>query len=233
MVKALINIYNDCQFVSACIESIKTHVDEIIVADGAYELYYRQYKQSFPDAKPWSTDGSIEIIKALSGLPSLTFLRCKKPWTNQVVKRTALVDAVPDGEWFLQIDADEMLVGKVDEGFKEIMESGCIAGRVPLVNLGCDIERLHYFWHPRIWRKESGMHFALTHWQLRDKYGRIAEVYYPVWWTQHFVMVHFKPLKPIRRAEPHMKYMETLRNRGWIEPMQLEIQDESLTRRNP
>lgn len=221
---AIIKIYNDVQFISACIESIKRHVEGIIVADGAYQLYYEQYKEYFPQAETWSTDGSMKVIEALTGLPDLTILRVpKRGWVNQVVKMNALIKAVPRNNWFIDVNADEMLVGNVTKGFESVEASGCIAGRVPLANLGCDIDRLHFFWHPRLWKKVKGIHFEGTHWQMRDYAGRIIESDYPIWFTQDFVMAHFKPLKSRERINPHLSYMNRLRFRGWIEPEREEL----------
>lgn len=223
----IIKIYNDVQFIAAAVESIKEYVDSIIVADGAYKAYYTSFKEFNPQAKEWSTDGSIEVIKALTGLPDMKFLKVPKGgWLNQVVKMNRMIDAVPEDNWFVDLNADEMLVGKVPEGFKEIEESGCVAGRVPLVNLGCDIDRLHYFWHPRLWKRTKGLHFAGTHWQLRDYADRLVETDYPIWWSQQFVMAHFKPLKPWRRIQPHLAYMKGLRDRGWLEPHRDELDQE-------
>ena len=221
---AIVKIYNDVQFISAAIESIKRYVDGIIVADGAYRLYYEKYKEHFPQSKPWSTDGSLEVIQALKGLPELTFLRMPKlGWINQVIKMNALIKAVPRNNWFIDVNADEMLVGNVTKGFEETENSGCIAGRIPLANLGCDIDRLHYFWHPRMWKKVKGVHFEGSHWQMRDYAGRIIESDYPIWFTQEFVLAHFKPLKSRERIKPHLEYMHRLRFRGWLEPTREEF----------
>ena len=222
-------IYNDVQFLSCALESLKDNVDGVVIADGAYKAYVAEYRRFVPDAQPWSTDGSVDVVKALRGLPDLTFLRVPEGgWLNQVVKMNAMIDAVPVGEWFIDVNADEMLVGKIQEGFEEIEGSGCIVGRVPLVNLGCDIDRLHQFWHPRVWKKERGLglHFAGTHWQARDYAGRLIESDYPIWWTQQFVMAHFKPLKPWRRVEPHVSYMRKASNRAWLEPRREELSKE-------
>jgi hypothetical protein len=62
---ATINLYNDRQFLPACIESIAEYVDSVIVADGAYQLYYEEYKKFDKLAQPWSTDGSLEILHAV------------------------------------------------------------------------------------------------------------------------------------------------------------------------
>lgn len=226
---AIIKIYNDVQFLSAVLESIKADVDAIVIADGAYKAYFAEYKKFIPNAQPFSTDGSIQVAQALTGLPDLTFLKVPAGgWDNQVVKMNAMIAAVPLGEWLIDVNADEMLVGKIADGFREIEESGCCVGRVPLVNLGCDIDRLHQFWHPRVWKnaKGLGLHFEGTHWQARDYAGRLIESDYPIWWTQQFVMAHLKPLKPWRRMEPHLAYMRGMKDRAWLEPQKEELSKE-------
>lgn len=101
---AIIRIYNDVQFIVSCLESIKTEVESIIIADGAYRAYYDTYLQFYPVAKPHSTNGSLEAILALKGLPDMTFLEVPQGgWLNQVVKMNALVDAVPEDDWFIGI----------------------------------------------------------------------------------------------------------------------------------
>ena len=222
-ITALVRSYNECQFISACIESIKHSVDQIIFADGAYELYYRNYKKYFPQAKPWSTDGTLEIIQSLKDLPDLKILRCQKPYVNQLAMLNRLLDAVKTGRWFLLLDADEMVLGDLKTGFKEIKASGSIIGRAPLCTLGADADRLHYFWHPRVFKKQRGMKYSGTHWQLRDYAGRIMENSYPVWWTQHFVIAHLKLLKTHTRIRPHLSYMDRFRSRGYMEPSQVEV----------
>ena len=134
-VHALLNVYNDYSTLSMAVHSIKDVVDDIIVADGAYELYLKNYRESVPDAQPWSTDVSLEILKAITDVaPKLKIIGCpnNKPWENQCVKRTALLDAVPQGDWFIVLDADEMLYGNPDHALNHIMSSGCLAGSMPM-----------------------------------------------------------------------------------------------------
>ena len=224
--KALINVYNESQFISVCLESLKDCMDEIVIADGAYQMYFDEFKKDYPQAKPWSTDGTLEIIHALKDMPTVRLIRCTKPWLNQTVKRNALINAVAEGEWFIIIDADEMLTGNVYKGLKEIVESGSVAGRAPLLNAGADVGRLNYFWHPRVFMKMEGMHYERTHWQLRDRHDRIIENTYPVWWTQDFVIIHFKLFKSPNRLVPHQAYMDKFGRRGWVEPLVEEVKNE-------
>lgn len=224
LVTALIKVYNEAQFISASLISLKNCVDKIVVVDGAYELYYRNFKKFDERAKPWSTDGTLEIIQGMKGLPELHLIRCEKPWINQVEKLNLMMDQTEPGEWFFIIDGDEMVIGSFEKAMEEILGSGCVIGRLPLVNLGADIDRLHYYWHPRIFLKQKGMHYEGTHWQLRDFADRIMEATYPVWWSQHAVIAHFKLLKTQARLAPHQAYMDLVRARGWLEPLRQEMQ---------
>lgn len=215
---AVLNLYNDRTFLSACLESLRENVDGIIVADGAYEQYYCHYKTTHPRAEPYSTDGSLEIISAFKDLPDTKILHNNRvPWINQCAKRTALLDAVPNDDWFLIIDADEMLNGDVSEGIELMYESGCMVARMPLFNVGTFTDRYELLWHPRIYQKTEGMHYKGTHWHLRDKYGRIVEEKYPVYTTDKFVLLHFKGFKTVDRLTPHQEYMLQKAGHGWLE----------------
>jgi len=219
-VHATINVYNDHVMLPIGLASIKNHVDTIIVADGAYQLYYENYVKHHPETKPWSTDGTLEILKAIPDLPPIQLIECPdgKPWRNQCVKRTALLDAVPEGDWFIILDTDEMLWGDIERGLLKIMASGCIAGQTPLYNPGLDASMMKPFWHPRIFLKIDGMHYSRKHWLLRDYAGRVVEFDYPVVWTDAFVFAHLKAFKEEGRAAPHYGYMEMMSEAGWIEP---------------
>lgn len=222
-IHATVMLYNDRTFLLPMLQSIKDTVDSIIICDGAYQLYYDTLLTHDSTVKPWSTDGSLEIIKVIKDKPPTKIIPPpnNKPWLNQLVKRRVMLDAVPNNEWFLGIDADEMLMGKPREAFKSIVESGCIVGQIPLYHLGLDYERLYTYWHPRIFQKIEGMHYEGTHWQLRDKFGRIIENTYPVYWTDECVIAHFKAFKPIKKLAAHDEYLDIIKQQGWIEPYQV------------
>jgi len=225
-VHAVVCLYNDRTFLASMLESLREHVDSIIIADGAYRLYYQTYRETHPDAKPYSTDGSLEIIKSFPQLPPLHMIDCPdgKPWLNQVVKRTALVEAVPDGDWFIIIDADEMLLGDIDGGMVDIANSGCMVAGTPYYNPGLTTAAVKMRWHPWIYLKQEGMHYFQAHWLLCDKHRRIIEQVYPIKWTDKFVWCHFKAFKQLNRVMPHENYMELLSPQGWLEPTRMENQ---------
>jgi hypothetical protein len=216
------NIYNDYSTLGLAVNSVVDHVDSIIVADGAYQKYYENYLKSVPDAKPWSTDGSIPILKSIPAVKKkLKLITCpdRKPWENQCVKRTALLDAVPEGEWFIVLDSDEMLYGEVPDGLRHIMSSGCLAGATPMYTPGLDAGNFYPMWHPRVFLKLNGMNYDRKHWNLRDEHGRVLEAHYPVQWTDFMVLVHLKVFRGGKRLAPHLGYMEMMSLDGWLEPM--------------
>lgn len=216
---ALVNIYNDHVLLPIMLASLKGGIDTIIVADGAYKLYLDFYKKADKNAKPWSTDGTLQLLEVIPNLPPIKLIECidGKPWINQCVKRTALLDAVPEGDWFIIIDSDEMLYGNVEEGLKEIKESGCIVGYTPLYNAGLDVSHVRPFWHPRVFKKEHGMHYFRKHWLLRDFAGRVVEASYPKKWTDTFVFAHLKAFRERGRLTPHLSYMQMMSKSGWME----------------
>jgi hypothetical protein len=228
-IHCLINTYNDHVTLPLALDSVRDSVDSIIVADGAYKKYYQMYKKADKTAKPWSTDGTLQLLKVLQrNLPPIKLIECPdgKPWQNQVVKRTALLDAVPDKDWFLVLDCDEMFFGNVKEGVYEIMESGCIAGFCPLYNVGLNVGGLYPFWHPRVFLKLPGMHYERKHWLLCDFAHRTIEKSYPVWGTNRFVLAHFKVFRNMRRLAPHMSYMLDMSKSGWQEPQSRMFSEE-------
>jgi len=221
-IHAVVNLYNDVRFLSAMLESLKGNVDSIIVADGAYDLYYKEHLNYNPDAKPWSTDGSLEMFDCLKGLPEIQLIQCphQKPWPNQCIKRNALIDAVPLDDWFIVLDADCMINGNFPVGMSDIMDSGCAVAHVPLYNAGMAVERLYPYWHAQVFQKMPGMHYSGTHWLLRDAFDRIIETTYPMKWTDLFVVVHFKQFKEVDRLKMHDAYMDMMGAQGWVEPYQ-------------
>jgi len=221
-VHCLLNIYNDYATVGMAVHSIKDNVKTIIVADGAYRKYFETYRKYEKDAKPWSTDGSIQVLQAIPDVkPKLKLIECPcgEPWENQCVKRTALLDAVPEGEWFIILDSDEMMYGDVKPALRHIRVCGCIAGSMPMYTPGLDAGNFWPMWHPRVFLKLSGMNYSRKHWLLRDEHNRVIEKSYPVQWTDRMVLVHLKAFRGGRRLLPHLGYMHMMSLDGWLEPM--------------
>jgi len=106
---ACINVFEDAEWLKKCLTSLAGKVAGIIVVDGAYA--------GFPHEKPWSEDGTVEIAKAIADVTVETM----QAWLNEIVKRNQYLKYVPDGAWWLRIDADEELVGD----FTEPLQGDC------------------------------------------------------------------------------------------------------------
>lgn len=216
----LMNVYNDHVFLPVALSSVKHAADYLIVADGAYQQYYETYLKYMPDAKPWSTDGTREMLDIIPDLPPLKLIEPPdgEPWENQCVKRTAMLDAVPEGDWFIILDSDEMIHGRLADGMEQFMQSGCIAGNCPFYNAGLDVSQMMPMWHPRCYLKVEGMHYHRKHFIVLDYAGRNIYQTYPIKWTDAFVIAHLKAFKSGGRLLPHLSYMEKKSVDGWMEP---------------
>ena len=228
-IHALICTYNDLATLPLALDSVRDVCDSVIVADGAYKKYYEHFTKFNEAVKPWSTDGTLEILDIYRKRLPITLIPAPngKPWRNQTEKRSAMLKAVPDKDWFVIVDSDEMLYGNVVQGVNDIMDSGCIAGFAPLYNVGCDVSGFMPFWHSRVFLKLPGMHYERKHWLLCDYANRVIEETYPVWGTNRFVLAHFKVFRHMRRLAPHQSYMLDMGKRGWQEPDTPAIMSES------
>jgi hypothetical protein len=50
--KALINVYNEAQFISVCLESLKECMDKIMIADGSYQMHFDEFKKDYLRVQP-------------------------------------------------------------------------------------------------------------------------------------------------------------------------------------
>jgi len=101
---ACIIVFNEVELLPDCLNSL-LGVDEIRIVDGAY--------RDFPHEKPWSTDGTIELVKEMQKTDGrIKLITCTNPWKDEVEKRNAYFDSEDgDANWYLQIDADEQVAG--------------------------------------------------------------------------------------------------------------------------
>lgn len=105
---ACINVFQDAEWLERCIASLEGKVAAIVVADGAYE--------GFPCDKPWSTDGTLDIAKEHADV----VIQKGTPWASETAKRNHYVEYVPEGAWWLRIDADEEFTGDFREPFEGV-----------------------------------------------------------------------------------------------------------------
>lgn len=143
--KALINSFNDVETIERCIKSLKGF--EVHVFDGKYK--------DFPGTNIHSSDGTRKIAKDLGAT-----VHAAQPNETQCEKRTRMLSVVADGEYFLKIDADEVLLNP-ETLPKEFTKD---------VYWAWEISTLYSepFTKPRIFKKVPGMHIAGKHHYVFD-----------------------------------------------------------------
>ena len=152
---ACVSFFNDLDLLPGCLETLGS-MDEIILVDGAYA--------DFPHKIPWSTDGSLELVKELQkDDPRIKLMECKRAWADEVEKRNAYF-AGKDGDWYLVIDADERLESADETTIRDLKS---FLASYPLDYLMLDIvaqpvtptiER-----YGRIFRHLPGLHYEIGH----------------------------------------------------------------------
>lgn len=144
--KALINSWNDADTIKQCIESLKGF--EVHVFDGKYK--------DFPAESLHSTDGTKELAKSLGAI-----VHDAVPDETQCQKRTRMMTVVPDGEYFLRIDADEILLNP--EVIPRVLKRD--------VYWAWEISNIYPdpFAKPRIYKKLHGMHISGRHHYFFDR----------------------------------------------------------------
>lgn len=122
------------RFISACLKSIQSVADQIVVLDTG------------------STDRTVQIAQEL-GAEVHHFT-----WRNDfsAARNAALEHA--RGDWILSLDADEELVASTCDSLKTALsDPDVIAYRIPLADVGKEKEGFHYV--PRLFRNAPGVHF--------------------------------------------------------------------------
>lgn len=163
-IHALIPTFNCSESIIDCLRSLDGKVDEIIILDGrwigvsGYSLH--------------STDDTIEkIIEWGIDAKSKVKLMLAKEQVHQIDARNQLINAVPDGDFFLFVDSDEIIVKwnpKIDEnqiGYRIRMTSEKIFKEKPDFGLPFPI--------PRFMKKINGIRFTRNHRYMENNDGAI------------------------------------------------------------
>jgi len=143
-----INVFNEAIHIAKAIESVINVADEVRVYDGAYKDY--------PHTKPYSTDGTIKIVKELAlKYKNIKLVEVTKPWNNQIEKRTAMFEGLQKGDYFLKLDGDEYITNP--EIIREYLNSD-VAWAWAFSNL-----YPKPYMTARIFKYQEGLHYAGRH----------------------------------------------------------------------
>ena len=100
---AYLSIYNDWDILPHALASIKDHIDELIVVDGAYEWMDSYLRALGKD--PMRSDQRVYESLEKSGID---FKIISRSWKNEIEKRMAGYDACSN-RYVYRVDADEIM----------------------------------------------------------------------------------------------------------------------------
>lgn len=116
-VTAVIQTFNAAEGLRQTLESLKDRVDRIIVLDGFFS-----FQRGNPHPHPAKTsngassDNSGQIVKQYGG----EWYSGDREYKTQMDKLNRIPELVPEGEWFLLIDTDEVLVSYMQDGLRTV-----------------------------------------------------------------------------------------------------------------
>ena len=161
-------VYNEEELIGDSLNSIVPYVTKVIMVDGAYEKWICN--------KPYSTDRTREIAERVCGTKLLWVDYDRDACKHEYRKRNVYIRLVPDGEWFISIDADEVICGEIEREFNFVTESNFRSVYVPIVNWnpkwkGSGLTIPERAWngiewirnvadHARLCRKQAGYHIV-------------------------------------------------------------------------
>ena len=110
MLTAIVLTFDEADHLPDCLASL-AWADEVVVFDS------------------FSTDGTVDIARE-AGARVL-----QHPFENYAAQRNAALDAVPEAEWVLFVDADERIPPALAEEVREVIRAGeVVAGWIPRHN---------------------------------------------------------------------------------------------------
>jgi len=190
MIVAIVACYNSAETIVPCLESLNGKVDLILCFDAKWH--------GFPYPSLYSDDKTEFLINCLnsSWLP-IQYIKLPSP-IDQVRMRSVMVGSVPEGNWILNIDADEIIT-HWDGDIKAILESTKENGfRVcqKYQKERCATTTL------RLVKKTQGLHYTNDHREVEDNNGVIDVHRFPV--LTNIVIDHHE-LAANKRMRPYME----------------------------
>jgi len=198
-----ISVFNEAELIEQCLRSTLRVADEVIVVDGPYADY--------PHDSCSSTDGTLETVGKLMGETGkpITLVTKNSAWLSQMEKRNAYVKLVDEGDLMLVIDGDQqpLLLSGARDRIRVSDAIGFLPEKVQQGPKGALNIRLG---NPRIVRKCCGVHYALNHYTLLDRDGRI--IYFPPYRLEAmydcFKILDSHNFKDGERSQANVEYYE-------------------------
>jgi hypothetical protein len=124
---AYLSIYNDWDILPVALRSIASHVDELVVVDGAYEWMTPYLNMLGVD--PARSDPRVYAALEASGIP---FRVISQAWKNEPEKRQAGYEACAH-DYIYRVDADEVMFFD-DTVLESALSEGLAVGEMSMPN---------------------------------------------------------------------------------------------------
>jgi hypothetical protein len=164
--------FQEAEFLSHALESLKGVVDKVVIVEGAIEGHWEPFY--------CSQDGTLEQIEAFKRLSNTEVIHIpppSRPWKNHEEQKQAMWDHLDVGDWCLINDADELYDPKDIERLRELIVRFPEVGEfVPIFIHYVDSDLIRHpedpcvnVVHQRFIRKLKGSHFSCHHPTLCDR----------------------------------------------------------------
>jgi hypothetical protein len=171
---ALMQYYNEGFYLAQSLYQLRHFVDHIVLVDGAFA--------GFSDS-PWSTDRSNAIIGQFRVLfPKVDVMWVNelslnriiknkekrrrlltKGWNMETEKRQWMLDQVPDNDYFMIADADEMLIGDPDYFRWEVKQLAKAEKKVANQMVIHHPRYASWLLYPRVYHKRGAFEYKILH----------------------------------------------------------------------
>lgn len=147
-------VYNNEHTIIASLKSIVPYVEKIIMVDGAFKDY--------PHEIPFSTDYTKELAQKICK-DKLLWIGCNgKAWIGDPTKRNVYLRLIPNDKWFIALDGDEVIRGKIREELERIEKTNYTCVGVHLYNYnpkwrGSGLTIPREAWNSLEWVKNHGV----------------------------------------------------------------------------
>lgn len=154
---SLTPVWNNEETIFECLTALDNFVDKLIVCEGKWIGY---------DGEVRSTDNTInEIVRFIKTAKNeVSFMMLPRPM-HQYEVRNAMVNAVSNGSWFINMDSDEICsVFPTQEKIKQLLNEDnkgyCV---YTYDEVQGDIVMGHRMDLPKIIKKVEGLHYTMNH----------------------------------------------------------------------
>jgi len=165
MLHALILTYNSIEGIVTCLKSLEGKVDDIYILDNKWIGY--EDDTDFEN----STDGTLEVIMVYADKsPTPILLKVDRTRKHQYQARNSLLERIPEGDWVLCIDSDEMIINWIPDLKNKILEDTTEIGyRI------CGKSQSIPYETGRLMCKIFGLHYSENHRLLQNSIGEIID----------------------------------------------------------